>query len=267
MILPERVLGSASVKRISSGFAIGPICVDTWSRSAGAQVAVRGGARARRHERDDRGAGQVVGPADHRGLGDARVRDERALDLHRADPVARDVHHVVDAAHDPEVAVRVAMGAVAREVDPARSGSSTAPCSAWDRPRCCAASPATASRSRGSRPWARARACRCSSKTSASMPGNGRVAEPGLRRDLARQRRDHDPAGLGLPPRVDDRAALAADHAVVPDPRLGVDRLADRAEQAQRREVVLVRVLVAEPDERADRRRRGVEDASRGGAR
>ena len=54
---------------------------------------------------------------------------------------------------------------------------------------------------------------------------------------------------------------LAADHAVVPDPRLGIDRLADRAEQAQRREVVLLRPLVARADERANRGGRGVEDA------
>ena len=90
--------------------------------------------------------------------------------------------------------------------------------------------------------------------------GTGSVAEPGLVGDRARQRRDHDPARLRLPPGVDDRTALAADHAVVPHPGLGIDRLADRAEQAQRREIVLLRVLVAEPHEGADRRRRGVED-------
>jgi hypothetical protein len=32
-----------------------------------------------------------------------------------------------------------------------------------------------------------------------------------LERDGAGQRRDHEPAGLGLPPRIDDRAALVAD--------------------------------------------------------
>ena len=58
------------------------------------------------------------------------------------------------------------------------------------------------------------------------MPGSGNVAEPGLGRGGARQRRDHDGAGLGLPPRVDDRAAVAADVRAVPDPGLGVDRLA-----------------------------------------
>src|SRR3954447_15939248 len=34
----------------------------------------------------------------------------------------------------------------------------------------------------------------------------------------ARQRRDQDAAGFGLPPGIDDRAALVADHAVIPLP-------------------------------------------------
>ena len=59
-----------------------------------------------------------------------------------------------------------------------------------------------------------------------------------LGRDRAGQRGDHDAAGLGLPPGVDDRAALAADHFVVPHPGFGIDRLADRAQQPQRGEVV-----------------------------
>ena len=75
-----------------------------------------------------------------------------------------------------------------------------------------------------------------------------------------RQRRHHDAARLGLPPGVDDRAAPAADDLVVPHPGLGVDRLADAAEQPQRREIVLLRQIVAPADEGADRRRRRVED-------
>ena len=47
---------------------------------------------------------------------DGRVRHERALDLGRAEAVARDVDHVVDSARDPVVAVFVAARAVAREV-------------------------------------------------------------------------------------------------------------------------------------------------------
>ena len=74
------------------------------------------------------------------------------------------------------------------------------------------------------------------------------------------QRRDHDHPRLRLPPRVDDRAPAAADVLVVPDPRLRVDRLADRSEQPQRRQVVLRSVLGPPLHVGADRGRRGVED-------
>ena len=47
---------------------------------------------------------------------DLRVRDERAFNFGRADAVARHVHHVVDATRDPEVAILVSIGAIAREV-------------------------------------------------------------------------------------------------------------------------------------------------------
>ena len=40
-------------------------------------------------------------------------------------------------------------------------------------------------------------------------------------------------AGFRLPPGIDDGAALVADVFVIPDPRLGIDRLADGADQAQ----------------------------------
>ena len=61
-------------------------------------------------------------------------------------------------------------------------------------------------------------------------------------------------------PGVDDRAPLAADDLVVPEPGLGVDRLAHRAEQAQLGEVVALGVLGPPLHARADRGRRGVED-------
>jgi hypothetical protein len=92
------------------------------------------------------------------------------------------------------------------------------------------------------------------------MPGSGRVAEPGLVGVAPGKGEIMIDAGLGLPPGVDDRAAVAADRPPVPHPGLGVDRLADRAEQAQRRQIVARRVLVAPPHEGANRGRRGVED-------
>ncbi len=72
--------------------------------------------------------------------------------------------------------------------------------------------------------------------------------------------RDHEHAGLGLPPGVHDRAALLADDPVVPLPGLRVDRLADRAQQAQRGEIVPVGPGLAEAHQAADGGRRGVED-------
>src|SRR5687768_17893660 len=48
------------------------------------------------------------------------------------------------------------------------------------------------------------------------------------------ERRDQDAAGFGLPPGVDDRAAVVTDDAVIPLPGFRIDRLADRAEQPQR---------------------------------
>ena len=94
--------------------------------------------------------------------------------------------------------------------------------------------------------------------------GERPVGRARLEGHRARQRRDQDAAGLGLPPGVHDRQLVLADVAVVPHPGLGVDRLAHRAEDAQARKVVLSRVGVPVAfvglDQRADRRRRGVED-------
>ncbi len=92
------------------------------------------------------------------------------------------------------------------------------------------------------------------------MPKNGSRRRAGLERGRARQRRDQDAAGLGLPPGVDDRAAAVADHAVIPLPGFRIDRLADGAEQPQRGARGLLHRLVAGLHQRADRGRRGVED-------
>ncbi len=99
----------------------------------------------------------------------------------------------------------------------------------------------------------------------AAMPGKGERARARHEWRGAGQRRDHVAAGLGLPEGVDDRAAAAADMAVVPLPRGRVDRLAHRAEDAQAGKVVPAWVHLCMAfrglDQRADRRRRGVEDA------
>ncbi len=73
------------------------------------------------------------------------------------------------------------------------------------------------------------------------MPGNGCVADPGLVRvmpgsgviRIAPVSVCHQVSTIGTP--------LAADVEVIPDPRFGVDRLADRAQQPQRRQVAAAR--------------------------
>ena len=50
-------------------------------------------------------AGQIVGTADHRGFGHERIRNQGRFDFHRAQTMARDVQHIVDAAGDGEIAV------------------------------------------------------------------------------------------------------------------------------------------------------------------
>ena len=54
MILPERVFGSASAKRISSGRAIAPISFATCSRSSFSSASSAATPGFERHERDER---------------------------------------------------------------------------------------------------------------------------------------------------------------------------------------------------------------------
>src|SRR5207244_9373340 len=67
--------------------------------------------------------------------------------------------------------------------------------------------------------------------------GKGLGRRAGLQRRDAGQRSDEDHPGFGLPPRVDHRRPVAADVFAVPDPRLWVDGLADRAQKAERAQV------------------------------
>ena len=117
MIFPERVFGSSGVKTMFAGFAIGPIFAATWFAQLLEHLDRAFVAAFQRHVGDDRLPGERVRAAADRRLRDPRVVDERRLDLDRRDPVAGDVHHVVDAAEQPEVSVLVDPGAVACEVE------------------------------------------------------------------------------------------------------------------------------------------------------
>ena len=72
-----------------------------------------------------------------------------------------------------------------------------------------------------------------------------------------REVRDHDPAGLGLPPVVVDRETERLDS---PQHGLGVERLADARDEAQRGEVVLAGGHVGRPHHHANGGGRGVPD-------
>ena len=82
----------------------------------------------------------------------------------------------------------------------------------------------------------------------------------GFERGRPGKRGNHDRAGFGLPPGVDDGTASGANLLVIPHPGLGIDRFTDRAEEAERREVVFVDPLVTPFDEGADGGWCGVEN-------
>ena len=238
MILPLRVFGSSGVKTMFAGFAIGPIFRDDVVAQLVELLDRPLVAALQRHVRDDRLAGLRVVAAEHRRLRHLGVVDERRSRPRSSRSGAR------------RRSSRRRRGRAARSRRPRRCarrrrrsrrpgtatstsrGSGRRPC------RSRAASPATAAAARGSR--------RPRLDLVARLVDDGRVdarerprRRAGLQRRHPRQRRDQDHPGLRLPPRVDDGRAVAADVLAVPDPGLGVDRLADRAEQAQRGEVVL----------------------------
>src|SRR6185312_8278642 len=203
--------------------------------------------------REDRLALYLVRLADDGSLGDPRVRDERRLDLHRPEPVARDVQHIVDAAHDPEIAVLVSVGAVPRHIEAlveflpvgGEVARVVAPDGAQHRgPRLLDDEIAAGIGPRDGFPTL------VDDVRLYARQWQGARAWLGTRD--ARERRDEDHAGLRLPPGIHDRAAAAADHPVIPHPGLGIDRLADAAEQTQTGEVVARGYLVAELHQRAD---------------
>ncbi len=187
------------------------------------------------------------------------MSDEGRLDLHGAEPVAADVDHVVDASHQPEVAVCVTASAVAGEV----AAGDFAPVGLLI-PGLIAVDGASHGGPRFAHDEEAAFAVRdrlalfCNYFRHNSEEGS--CCRSGLGGNGAGERRNHDGAGFGLPVGVDDGAALLADHAVIPHPGFGIDGLADGAEQAKRGERILFNPGVAPLGEGADRGGRGVED-------
>ena len=99
------------------GLAIGPISLATcWLQFGDQGVSGVDRRAAKDDERDDALSGHLVCGADDGGLGHAGMGDERGFDLGGGDPVAADVHHVVDPAEQPQRAVGVVLRAVTGEV-------------------------------------------------------------------------------------------------------------------------------------------------------
>src|SRR2546428_2780403 len=184
--------------------------------------------------------------------------DERAFDLHGADAVARDVEYIVHATQNPEVALLVTLRAVAGEVH-------VLPLAPVDLAVALVVAPDgaqhTGPRLRdGEIAAADFHFFTLAVEEHRFDAGEGHRGRTRLRRRHTGQRCDHDAAGLRLPPRVDDGTALAANVLLIPHPRFGIDGLTDRPEQSQLRQVVARGQLGAPLHERADRRRRRVEN-------
>src|SRR5262249_19656955 len=169
------------------------------------------------------------------------------------------INNIVDPAHNPEIALLVATRAVAREVNPVDLRpillfvtlvvTPDGPEHRWPRPLDDEIAALVCGNGlSGARHYigvdTRERFC-----SGAGFGGRG-----------AGNRSDHDCAGLSLPPGIDNRTTVFADHLAIPHPRLGVDRFTDRAEQAQARKVMLHRPVLTPLDKRPDRSRSSVEN-------
>ena len=115
-ILPLEVFGSSSTNEIARGYLYGAVTDLTCSCSSAASSPLGLVPLAEHDERLDELAAIRVGHADDGALGDRRMLEERALDLERADAVGRGEDHVVRSADEPEVALLVADGTIARHV-------------------------------------------------------------------------------------------------------------------------------------------------------
>src|SRR5215212_763180 len=197
--------------------------------------------------------------AHDRRLGDGRVRDERALDLHRGDAVPGDVHHVVHPTGYGVVAVLVAPGAVAGEVDVAVLGPVgllVAPGVLVER-----------AEHAGPRFFYHEVAGSCALDlvplivVEAGLDAGEREGgAAGLQGRDTGQGGDHDPTRLRLPPGVHDRAPTTAHVLAVPHPRPGVYRLTHGSQEPQTGEVMLLYGLGPDLYERPYGSRRRVEN-------
>ena len=208
-ILPERVFGSRATAIAILKAATGPILSRTSATSSLLDLGRRGGDPALEHgEAAWRLALERILDADHRTFGDRRMRGDHLLHAAGRETVTRDIDDVVGAAHHVDIAVLVEKAGIGRLVVAREIRR--------DSFRACAHPPATAS---GRQPGGKG-----SFTTIEPMVfgGHGRrglvddlqvVARHGhgrravLHRQEAKAERiaGDAPAGLGLPPMIDDR--------------------------------------------------------------
>ena len=94
-----------------------PMVVDTCSISAARNSSIGAWPGSQGDETDDGLALDLIRPRNHCRFRHRRVAHQRAFDFHRAEAVAGDLNDVVHAAQHPDVAVFVALGGVAGEID------------------------------------------------------------------------------------------------------------------------------------------------------
>ncbi len=185
--------------------------------------------------------------------------DQGAFDLGRAHAVARDIDDVVHPAGDPVIPVLVAPAAIAREISAGIGGEIgleealvVAPHGAH------LAGPAVRQAQIAFTCAVQLSAFGIHDDGSYSGQRQGRAARFQVGR--ARQGRNQRPTCFGLPPGIHDRTAALADHAVIPFPGFGIDRLTHRAEQSDRPARRPPDPLVSLAHQRAQRGGCGIED-------
>ena len=122
MILPLRVFGSASVKRISSGRAKGADLVRDPLPQLFPEFVVIVLASLESHEAAYRLTGNLVRLTDYRRFGHGGMTHQRRFDFHRAQAVAADVHDVIHPAKYPVISIVIAARGIACEVGAGNAG-------------------------------------------------------------------------------------------------------------------------------------------------
>lgn len=175
---------------------------------------------------------QIVWAAYYGGFCYGGVSYEGGLDFHGAEAVSGDVEDVIDAAHEPEIAVGVLAGPVAGEVAAGHVrpvgfliALGVSPDGAGH------GGPGLFDDEEAAGAFGDFMAFAGDDGGLNAEEGSGGGA--GFGGDGARDGGDHDAAGFGLPPGVNDGAAAVADLVAIPDPGFRVDGLSDGAEEAE----------------------------------